>query len=227
MAAFETQKIYILGLRRDKGAAVRQNSIPQRRTVTSRSGKVCPIAGRYAWLTGADAFPSGATYDLRDTFVDLSRLKSRPKQVKLTDMPITGIHHFNIRVDAAELDELERFYCEAIGLTAGPRPPFRSGGTWLYAGENPLVHLTEMHSGEVVAPGSPQTLPEVAERRNAMDHIALAATDLESAVQRLKANRVPFTLTKVPAVGEIQIFCRDPSGNGIELIFALHKAITE
>jgi catechol 2,3-dioxygenase-like lactoylglutathione lyase family enzyme len=139
-------------------------------------------------------------------------------------MSITGIHHFNIRVGATELVELERFYCHVIGLSVGPRPPFRSSGIWLYAGESPLVHLTRMHSGEVVPPGSPQALPEVSERRAAMDHIALAATDLESAVQRLNANQVPFTLTEVPAVGEIQIFCRDPSGNGIELIFALGGA---
>jgi catechol-2,3-dioxygenase len=142
-------------------------------------------------------------------------------------MPITGIHHFNIRVGVTELVELERFYCHVIGLSVGPRPAFRSGGTWLYAGKNPLVHLTQMHSGEVGAPGSPQSLPDVAERRTAMDHIALAATDLESAVQRLNANRVPFTLTEVPAVGEIQVFCRDPSGNGIELIFARPGTIAE
>jgi len=132
---------------------------------------------------------------------------------------ITGIHHFNIRASAAELTLLERFYCDIIGLSVGPRPPFRSVGTWLYAAEIPLVHLTQMHSGEAVAPGAPQTLPDVPARYTAIDHVALAATDLEGAVQRLAANGIPYTLTEVPAVGEIQIFCRDPSGNGIELIF--------
>lgn len=137
------------------------------------------------------------------------------------EMAITGIHHFNIRVSRIELVALERFYCEVIGLNPGPRPPFRSSGTWLYAVNTPLLHLTQMHSGEVVAPGSPQSLPEVQARYSAIDHIALASTDLDGALQRLTANGVAYTLTEVPAVGEIQVFCRDPSGNGIELIFPM------
>lgn len=136
-------------------------------------------------------------------------------------MAITGIHHFNIRVSRVELVALEKFYCEVIGLSSGPRPPFRSSGTWLYGGNTPLLHLTQMHSGEVVAPGSPQSLPQMQARYSAIDHIALASTDLDSVLQRLTDNSVAYTLTEVPAVGEIQVFCRDPSGNGIELIFPM------
>ncbi|MEJ0005952.1 MAG: VOC family protein [Steroidobacteraceae bacterium] len=136
-------------------------------------------------------------------------------------MGITGIHHFNLRVGEPELLALKSFYCEVIGLSVGPRPAFRSGGVWLYAAKIPLVHLTQMHSGEVVAPGSPQTLPEVSARSTAIDHIALASTDLDRAIERLASHGVPYTLTEVPAVGEVQIFCRDPSGNGIELIFPM------
>lgn len=64
-------------------------------------------------------------------------------------------------------------------------------------------------------------MPEVQARYSAIDHIALASTDLDGALQRLIANGVAYTLTEVPAVGEIQVFCRDPSGNGIELIFPM------
>jgi hypothetical protein len=79
MAPFEPQKIYVLQLRRDKDASVRQYSIPEGPTVTVRNGKVYPIAGRYAGLTGADAFPAGADYeDVRSTFVRVSRRKSCP-----------------------------------------------------------------------------------------------------------------------------------------------------
>jgi catechol 2,3-dioxygenase-like lactoylglutathione lyase family enzyme len=78
-----------------------------------------------------------------------------------------------------------------------------------------------MNSGELVAPGSPQSLPEVEARRSAIDHIALASEDLNGAVRRLASHGVPYTRTEVPAVGEIQLFFRDPSGNGIELIFPM------
>ena len=136
-------------------------------------------------------------------------------------MAITGIHHFNIRAGAEEVVALERFYCNVIGLAVGPRPPFDSRGTWLYAANKPLVHLTQMHSGEVVAPDSPHLLPEVSARRSAIDHVAFASSDLDAMVSRLASSGVPHTRTVVPETGEIQIFCRDPSGNGVELIFPL------
>ena len=136
-------------------------------------------------------------------------------------MSVTRLDHFNLRVSAPELDALQRFYCDVVGLAAGARPPFVSAGVWLYAGETPLIHLTQMHSGEVVAPGSPESLPDVRERRSAIDHIALASEDLNGAERRLTSHGVSYTRTEVPASGEVQLFFRDPSGNGIELIFAM------
>ena len=133
---------------------------------------------------------------------------------------ITGMHHFNLRVTAKEFDTLQEFYCGVLGLSVGARPPFRSAGVWLYAGKIPLLHLTQMHSGEVVAPGSQDSLPEVKARRSAIDHIALACGDLDGAVRRLTSHGVPYTRTEVPTAGEIQLLFRGPSGNGIELIFS-------
>lgn len=115
------------------------------------------------------------------------------------DMTVTGIHHFNLRVSAEELVVLQEFYCTVLGLVAGARPSFQSAGVWLYAGETPLIHLTQMHSGEVVAPGSPQSLPEVHARRSAIDHIALAAGDPNAAARRLTSHGVPYTRTEAPA----------------------------
>ena len=139
-------------------------------------------------------------------------------------MAISGMHHFNIRVSQAEISLLESFYRDTLGFRVGPRPPFQSAGIWLYAGQSPVLHLTQMNSGEVAAPGSPNSLPDVHERRSAIDHVALAADDIDEAVRRLNDHGVPYTLTEVPAVGEIQIFCRDPSGNGVELIFPMDRA---
>jgi catechol 2,3-dioxygenase-like lactoylglutathione lyase family enzyme len=75
-------------------------------------------------------------------------------------MAVTGMHHFNIRVSQAEIGALKSFYCDILGFRVGPRPPFQSAGFWLYAGQLPVLHLTQMNSGEVAAPGSPNSLPD-------------------------------------------------------------------
>jgi catechol 2,3-dioxygenase-like lactoylglutathione lyase family enzyme len=106
---------------------------------------------------------------------------------------IIGLHHFNIRVAANELAALRTFYTDVVGLTVGPRPPFQSVGTWLYAGSIPILHLTQMNTGETVAPGSPEALPESLEKRcSAFDHIALACTDLDDTLRRLNSHGVQY-----------------------------------
>ena len=77
VAAFEPQKSYILILRRDKNASVQQYWIPETQTIAVTNGKVVPISGKIAWLSGTDAFPTGSTYSaLRNTFARVHSLKS-------------------------------------------------------------------------------------------------------------------------------------------------------
>jgi catechol 2,3-dioxygenase-like lactoylglutathione lyase family enzyme len=97
-------------------------------------------------------------------------------------------------------------------------------GTWLYAGATPILHLTQMHSGETVAPGSPTELPESrADRRSAFDHIALACTEPDDYLARLERHGIEYTRTEVPLTGDTQLFFRDPSGVAVELICAPRK----
>jgi len=132
-----------------------------------------------------------------------------------------GLHHFNLRVSANELAILRDFYTEVVGLRIGLRPPFQSVGTWLYAGQTPILHLTQMNSGESVAPGSPRVLPHSRDDRwSAFDHIALACTDVEDHLGRLDRHGVDYARSELPALGEVQLFFRDPSGVGVELIFS-------
>ena len=94
-------------------------------------------------------------------------------------MTIVGLHHFNLRVPAAEVASLIEFYVQVLGFTPGARPAFQSQGVWLYANGRPILHITVMNSGETVAPGAMMTLPSVAQRSSAMDHVALQCDDLE------------------------------------------------
>jgi catechol-2,3-dioxygenase len=136
-------------------------------------------------------------------------------------MTVFGIQHFNIRVSKSELALVQRFYIEVVGLRLGPRPNLPSVGAWLYAGEAPIIHLTQMNSGETVPPGASENLPaNIYDRKSALDHIALMCSGLDDMRRRLERNGIAYTCAEVPVSGAVQLFVRDPSGVGIELIFA-------
>lgn len=126
-------------------------------------------------------------------------------------MAVQSLHHFNIRSSHEELLVLCDFYSQVIGLTLGPRPPFRSSGFWLYAEGVPVLHLTVARASE--------SLPDISDRHSAADHIAFRCTDLEGALERLCRHGVAHSIDRVPLVNEVQIFLRDPSGVGVELNF--------
>src|ERR1700761_194707 len=117
-------------------------------------------------------------------------------------MPIHAVHHFNIRAPLAEILALRDFYCNVIGLTLGPRPPFRSAGFWLYAEGAAILHLS--------VAGDTEFLPDLPERKSALDHVALQCSNLQAIVDKLQKHGVNYELTTVPATNQTQIFLEDP-----------------
>ena len=126
-------------------------------------------------------------------------------------MSVSGLDHYNLRASGELLETLRRFYLDAIGLQEGWRPPFRSRGHWLYAGERDVLHLTEAATDE----------PRTAGATSTFDHIAFTCTDPDAMEARLRRHGIDHTVDDVPATSQKQIFLRDPAGNGIELNFAL------
>ena len=123
-------------------------------------------------------------------------------------MPVRGLQHVNIR--CADVEATKDFYVELIGLVVGPRPPFASQGYWLYAGDEPVVHLVQRPEGE--AGPRPDT--------GALDHVAFEGVDLEATRSALKARNTVFREAVVPRDGVIQLFVADPDGVLLELNFA-------
>jgi glyoxylase I family protein len=118
------------------------------------------------------------------------------------------LDHYNIRVPLERLEGLCRFYVEALGLTVGERPPFRTTGFWLYAEGHPLLHLVAFQ-GEAEAPLS----------TGWFNHMALKCRDFDGVVARLKAHGVAYEVEEVPLLRQRQIFFTDPAGVDIELNF--------
>lgn len=134
-------------------------------------------------------------------------------------MPVTGLNHFNLRGSRELLERLRSFYCEVVGLAAGPRPPFASHGYWLYAGDDAIVHLSQAGEGET-------RLPDI---RTTFDHVAFSCTGRSEFEQRLVRHGIRYTVAQVPQTGQTQLFFEDPAGNGVELNFGdgPHAVVTK
>jgi len=124
-------------------------------------------------------------------------------------MTLCHIIHINLRVPAEKLEACRSFYCDILGLTAGPRPPFASVGYWLYAQGAAVVHLV----GESTATAVP------GHGHPSMDHVAFDCTDLSATLDTLQTHQIPYRLSTVPTLDIVQVNFTDPVGVGIELSF--------
>jgi catechol 2,3-dioxygenase-like lactoylglutathione lyase family enzyme len=119
-------------------------------------------------------------------------------------MPIQRMDHFTIVTD--RLDETLAFYA-MLGLRAGARPNFGVPGAWLYAAEQPILHVIEVTN-----------MPEP--RRGALDHMAYHAQGLLATTQLLKERGIAHRIIRTPAPFHMwQLFFVDPNGVDVELDF--------
>jgi len=121
-----------------------------------------------------------------------------------------GFNHYNLRASFPMLDTLRDFYCEIVGLCVGARPPLASEGYWLYAGEQGVLHLS------LARPGEPREGPPA----GTFDHVAFTCTGCAGYQAMLDERGVDYRVVRLPESGQVQIFLRDPAGNGVELNFA-------
>ena len=133
-------------------------------------------------------------------------------------MLIHAILHINIRVPAHELALCRDFYCNVLGLSVGPRPPFESTGFWLYAEGTPVVHLVQMSAAE--------TAPDASCGRSALDHVSFGCSGLQAALARLQQHGIAYRISKVPVLNQTQLICKDPAGVGIELSFEAAETVS-
>jgi catechol 2,3-dioxygenase-like lactoylglutathione lyase family enzyme len=126
-------------------------------------------------------------------------------------MNTIGLNHFNITAPYHLLARLRDFYVEVLGLVVGDRPGFRREGFWLYAGNEPIVHLTACDEADARANGE--------SGRNFFDHIAFSCKGLGEMSERLQRLNIPYEMVEIASLEQVQIFVRDPAGVGVELNF--------
>ncbi|MDB6099781.1 MAG: dioxygenase, partial [Gammaproteobacteria bacterium] len=94
-----------------------------------------------------------------------------------------------------------------LGLHVGARPDFGVPGAWLYAAEQPILHVIEVTH-----------MPEL--RRGALDHMAYRAQGLLATTRLLEERGIAHRIIRTPAPFRMwQLFFVDPNGVDVELDF--------
>lgn len=119
-------------------------------------------------------------------------------------MPAHTMSHFTILTK--DVAATEAFYAEMLGLKAGYRPPISRPGVWLYADDQPILHVID----PVKMPG---------EAAGVLDHMAFNATGIKDVAAKLKARGIDYALQQQGETGTWQMFFLDVNGAKVELNF--------
>lgn len=130
-------------------------------------------------------------------------------------MPLTKMEHYLVLTD--DIDATRDFYCKALGMHVGFRPPLEFPGYWVYVGDTPCIHIAEWrtYTAHSIAQGIPVSAP--APGTGPVDHIAFNAHDYDEVLERLKAYGVSPASNDVPGGTLRQLFLTDPNGVKIEI----------
>jgi catechol 2,3-dioxygenase-like lactoylglutathione lyase family enzyme len=129
-------------------------------------------------------------------------------------MNIGGLLHFNVRCSPRDLPAVERFYADVLDMKAGYRPNFGFPGAWLYAGTEPLIHVSARF---------PDAGAKEQQHTGSVDHIAFKCTGSADFRERLLRHNVPFAEQNIENAG-YQIFVIDPVGTKLEFNFPNSEA---
>lgn len=130
-------------------------------------------------------------------------------------MPLTKMEHYLVLTH--DIDKTRDFYCNALGMHVGPRPPLAFLGYWLYLGETPCIHIGEWrtYTEHSKAQDIPVTTP--APGTGPVDHVAFNGDDFDEILERLKKHGVAAHINHVPGGFLQQLFLMDPNGVKIEI----------
>jgi catechol 2,3-dioxygenase-like lactoylglutathione lyase family enzyme len=121
---------------------------------------------------------------------------------------VATLNHLLVLTD--DIDATRDFWCEALDLRVGERPPLEFPGYWLYAGDVACVHVAQRaafdsHSERIGIPAA----------SGPVEHVAFSADDYDGVVERLRDGGIEAAPNTAP--GMRQLFVEDPNGVKIEI----------
>ena len=115
------------------------------------------------------------------------------------------LDHVTLRTH--DLEGTRAFLEDVLDLRPGYRPAFSFPGYWLYADNEPVVHLIPGHGGPVDRAGE------------TIDHVGFRLTDHDGMRRKLEGLGVSYSRMDLPELGERRLFIRTPTGILLELVF--------
>ena len=120
---------------------------------------------------------------------------------------VVGLDHVTIRT--RDLPAARDFFIKVFDLAEGTRPAAiqRVPGHWLYASDQPLVHLIGSHGDGVD------------QSAEAIDHVGIRLTGYSEFKERLERLGIQYSAMDLPEINERRIFFRTPGGPLLETVF--------
>jgi catechol 2,3-dioxygenase-like lactoylglutathione lyase family enzyme len=119
---------------------------------------------------------------------------------------VINMHHVALATE--DLDSTLTFYTEVVGLKKGPTPSSSGPLQWMYAGDNPVLHIFQPTSGRGAAVSGVYGVA----------HIALHIADFDAAKVRLEAHDISYEINIMESRNARQIFFDGPDNVRVELI---------
>lgn len=116
------------------------------------------------------------------------------------------LDHVSVRTH--QLDLMVGWYHDVLGLESGPRPDFPFPGAWMYAGDQPILHLVGVEIAPIADPDALR-----------LEHFAFSGDDLDAFLERLHGLGVTFKLQRAPGTDITQVNVWDPDDNHIHVDF--------
>ena len=119
---------------------------------------------------------------------------------------VANVHHVNI--DVRDVDRSVKFYEDVLDLKDGPVPKSHRPLRWVYAGDQPIIHISQGGAAK----------GDAARETEIFQHIAFRVTDLNAAVERIESLGIEHRRNQIESFSVRQVFFDDPDGVTIELI---------
>lgn len=127
-------------------------------------------------------------------------------------MTVQAMDHYTVLTD--DMAVSVAFYRKILGLKPGPSPKVEVPVTWLYVGEQAVLHLVGR---------KPKSRARATGR---FDHVAFRCRGYAATKARLQRHGVAHDEQFLPQIGLRQIFVEGPEGVWVELIFTPEDAAT-